>query len=157
MAERQLNDLEKFVLDEVGTRTMQAAKQTGNDRLFADADGSDQNTLLSYIDSGMNKLLTYAGIVRADPAHGREVLEAGETTVDTDELLANSEQGGKKLLPQELWVALAYYVIAEWYSAVDPNLSTFWMNKYKTEAAEHRFTPGTKPWADRKPTLGQWV
>src|SRR3990172_9136347 len=149
MADRVLTNIEKFILDEVGTRTTAAARMGKNFMLAADADGDDKTTLLSYFDVGMNKLLMYSGIVRADPVHGREVIEEGTTTSTEDDLLANQEEGGGNLLPQELWQALAYWVMHEWYANIDPNLSTFWLGKYKTEAAEHRFS-GTKPYAMRQ-------
>jgi hypothetical protein len=148
-------DLVAVTIDDVGRRTGLMARQSNDPQLAARP--QHKAILEMFCDNGIKAILFVCGIITPPPGpdlpahhhhHHVHVDDDDDTThynIDDSEC-ASPATNMIELVPAELWLALTYYVMQEWfYSIGRANLGEFFMGKYKTELADHRFvgTPAT--------------
>lgn len=140
-----------WVLRDVNQRAAALSERENDRRLMPQV--SDQEKLKKYFDSAVMKLAAATGNIKhlEFPATAVSTTSIDpEATTDSTTDNMDPLTGPAELVSVELWQAMAYFVLSEWFDSIGAfNLAQHFENKYLSERAEHRFTPTMRKTVDR--------
>lgn len=126
-----MTDLLDIILDDVGRRSGQLARTTDKDSVATSDD--DKPILSTFYDDGLLALLILSGVIQS-----------------TSDYLDPESAPNPMLLPRELWTALTYYILKEWFKTIgEIELFQLYDMEYEKESTRRRFSPGTISTATR--------
>jgi hypothetical protein len=149
---RYHTDIVKDTLDNVGRRAALLARQKNRSDLAPKPQHKD--VLEGFCDDAILRILIATGKIRAHSGEPETQLntstgEEEETGLFLSDYI-DADTDMSEMIPVELWPALTYAVLAEWFLSIgEHNIAQDFEGRFTSQLAQYRFGPNTPATASR--------